>query len=67
MVQGVTGPTRREACGSICRLLLEDMVKWQTGIQRARQKSTPVNGGDLRSANNIQRARQRDNPGNKAT
>ncbi len=72
MVQGVTGPTRREACGSICRLLLEDMVKtqaglskWQTGIQRARQKSTPVNGRGLRSANNIQRARQRDNPGNK--
>ncbi len=35
----VTGPNRREACGSICRLLLEDMVKtqagsskWQTGI-----------------------------------
>ncbi len=59
MVQGVTGPTRREACGSICRLLLEDMVKtqaglskWQTGIQRARQKSTQVNGRGLRSANN---------------
>ncbi len=27
----VTGPNRREACGSICRLLLEDMVKTQAG------------------------------------
>ncbi len=68
----VTELTRRETCGSICRLLLEDMVKtqagsskWQTGIPRARQKSTLVNGRGLRSANNIQRARQRDNPGNR--
>ncbi len=43
----VTGPTRREAC----KLLLLGMVKntgkvnnLQTGILRARQMSTPVNG-----------------------
>ncbi len=46
-----TGPTRREACGSMCKLLILGMVKntgkvnnWQTGILRARQMSTPVNG-----------------------
>ncbi len=62
----VTGPTRREACGSICRLLLEDMVKTQAGSSKwARQESNQVNGRGLRSANNIQRARQRDDPGNK--
>ncbi len=59
----VMGPTRREACGSMCKLLLIDMVKntgkvnnWQTGILRARQMSAPVNGCGLRSVNNIQRS-----------
>ncbi len=28
---------------------------WQTGILRARQMSTQINGRGLRSANNIQR------------
>ncbi len=59
----VVGRTRREACGSMCKILLLAMVKntgkvnnWQTGILRARQMSTPVNGRGLRSVNNIQRA-----------
>ncbi len=63
LLHAVTGPTRSEACGSMCKLLLIDMVKthagsnkWQTGILRARQMSTQVNGRDLRSANNIQNA-----------
>ncbi len=50
----VTEPTRREACGSMCKLLLSGMVKntgkvsnWQTGILRARQMSTLVNGRGL--------------------
>ncbi len=64
-VTTVMGPTRREACGSMCKLLLLGMAKntgkvnkWQTGILRARQMSAPVNGRGLRSANNIQRAWQ---------
>ncbi len=59
----VTGPTRREACGSMCKLLLLGMVKntgkvnnWQTGILRARQMSASVNEHGLPLANNIQRA-----------
>ncbi len=40
MVQGVTGPTRREACGSICRLLLEDMVKTQAGLSKIANRYT---------------------------
>ncbi len=33
----VTGPNRREACGSTCRLLLEDMVKTQAGSTNGKQ------------------------------
>ncbi len=65
----VTGPTRREACGSICRSRqgqntgrVEQMANRYIG---ARQESTQVNGRGLRSANYIQRARQRDDPGNR--
>ncbi len=42
MVQGVMGPTRREACGSICRLLLEDMVKTQAGLSKMANRYTEV-------------------------
>ncbi len=56
----VTGPTRREACGSICKALLDRGIVItglvQTGILRTRQMSTQVNRRGLRSANNIQRA-----------
>ncbi len=56
----VTGPTRREACGSIYKALLDrGMVITglvQTGILRTRQRSTQVNRRGLRSANKIQRA-----------
>ncbi len=47
----VTGPTRQEACRSMCKLLLLGMIKntgkvnnWKTGIFRARQMSAQVNG-----------------------
>ncbi len=30
----MTGPTRREACGSICRLLLLDMVKITVRVEQ---------------------------------
>ncbi len=53
----VMGRMRCEACISMCKLLIIDMVKteagsnkWQTGILRARQMSTQVNGRSLRSA-----------------
>ncbi len=36
-IGGVTGPTRREACGSICRLYLEDKVKHRQGRANGKQ------------------------------
>ncbi len=68
----VTGPTRREACGSICKLLLIDMVKNTGRVEqmanryiegKADEYSSKRRG--LRSANNIQRTKQRDNQCNK--
>ncbi len=34
MLPNVTGPTRREACRSICRLLLLDMVKITVRVEQ---------------------------------
>ncbi len=58
---GVTEPTRREACGSICRLLLIDMVTKQAASKTSanrydtdKAESNPRASVGRRSANNIQ-------------
>ncbi len=68
----VTGPTRREACRSICKLLLIEMVKNTGRVEQMANRYIEGKTDEYSSkrawstiANNIQRARQRDNSGNK--
>ncbi len=69
----VTGRTRRETCGSICKALFKGEVinqarfmQWQTGTSQARQRVLLEQAwvDDQQTISN--RARQRDNPGTRA-
>ncbi len=72
-MQGVTGRTRCETCGSIYKALFKGEVtkqarfmQWQTGTSQARQRLILGQAwvDDRRTISN--RARQRDNPGTRA-
>ncbi len=43
----VTGPTRREACGSICRLLLLDIIKNTVRVKHDRRKISRGQGREI--------------------